>query len=419
MHDPTPRQVCARIVARWLASGDFPDRLIPEQTPQRALVQEIVYGTVRRYRTLTWMLEKLASRDPDPQAKAYLLIGLYQLFTMDNIPVHAALNETVEASKADLDPARVRFVNGLLRNALRRQAAILEDLSGAEAGIRHSHPDILINRWAAHYGATQADALCAWNNRRPDVTLRVDAGSHPDAMALRQTLTPHPACPEHYSRLPPGTRITDLPGFETGRFFVQDPAANLSISLLDPVPGCRLLDACAAPGGKAFACAALMRDEGVIIAADLHEDRLKRLRENARRMRLACVRVVQADARAVPAPESVRGEAPFNRILLDVPCSNTGVLARRPDARWRFTPARLEALVYTQRQMLDAAACLLAPGGIMVYSTCSLEPEENQQQVENWLAQNPRFRAGAHRLCFPPESGTDGAFAMQLINIAD
>jgi len=408
----SPRTVAARILSRWILTGDFPDRLIPENTPQRNLVQEMVFGTVRWCRTLEWMLAGMVSREPDPETKGYLLTGLYQLFLMDNIPAHAALNETVEAAKADLENARVRFVNGVLRNALRRHDAILSDLTRTDIGIRLSHPDLLIARWLPCYGAEATAALCEWNNQRPDVILRLRAPDAPENTALRDMLTAHPAAPGFF-RVPPGTAVGDLPGFETGAFYVQDPATQIAVSLLAPEPGMRVLDACAAPGGKAFACADLMQDNGVIIAADLHDDRLRRLRENAARMHLSCIQVVQADA-AAPATETVRAQAPFNRILLDVPCSNTGVLNRRPDARWRFSPERLEALTGLQVRMLDAAAPLLADDGVLVYSTCSLEPEENLMLVERWLAANPSFRLEQHRTSLPPESGMDGAFAARL-----
>lgn len=409
----SPRTVCARIVTRWLLTGDFPDRLIPENTEQRNLVQEMIFGTVRWTRMLEWILSGLASREPDPETKGYLLIGLYQLFRMDNIPAHAALNETVEAAKADLDPFRIRFVNGVLRNALRRQTAILESLSRENTGIRYSHPDVLLSRWEAHYGADATVALCEWNNRRPDVVIRVRAAGGADADTLRGMLTPHPVGSDFYL-VPPGTAISDLPGFAAGSFYVQDPATQAAVILLEPAPGMRLLDTCAAPGGKAFACADMMQDTGLIMAGDLHDDRLRQLRENAQRLNISCVQVVQADATQSPGAGTVRKNAPFDRILLDVPCSNTGVLNRRPDARWRFTEERLKTLLEIQHRMLDAACPLLADDGVMVYSTCSLEPEENMLQVERWLAENPTFKAGRQRLSLPPSSGMDGAFAIQL-----
>jgi 16S rRNA (cytosine967-C5)-methyltransferase len=283
-------------------------------------------------------------------------------------------------------------------------------------GIRFSHPDLLIQRWTLHYGIPATEALCEWNNRRPTVTIRLRTGdASPEVDALRQMLSPHPSAPDLFFLVPPGTAVTELPGYASGTFYVQDPATQISVSLLELEPGMKLLDACAAPGGKAFACADSLHNQGIILAADLHEDRLKRLRENALRMNIPCIQVIQADATQIPAADAVQQQAPYDRVLLDVPCSNTGVLNRRPDARWRFSEERLASLTAVQRRMLDAAAPLVAVGGMLVYSTCSLEPEENMGQVQNWLAANPRFQLGRQRISMPPASGTDGAFAAQLI----
>ncbi len=411
-----PRTICARTLCRWLISGDFPDRVLPDQVARRPLIQEMVFGCVRWKRFLEWILERQIAREPDPLTKAYLLTGLYQLFCMDHIPAHAALNETVEEAKADLDPYRIRFVNGVLRNVLRKQSQIRQEASLASDGIRLSHPDDLLKRWSAEFGPTVTEALCNWNNMRPTVSIRILAGNnHPEIPTLREMLTPHPADPDHFLLVPAGTEINRLPGYESGAFYVQDPATHLAVELLELEPGVKMLDACAAPGGKAIACADQIRNQGSILATDMHEDRLKRLHENIARTVSGCIEVVQADATASPAPGPVLDRAPFDRILLDVPCSNTGVLNRRPDARWRFSEKRLETLVSLQTRMLDAASQLLSEDGILVYSTCSLEPEENLLQVHQWLARHPGFKVGRLRLNIPPASGADGAFAAQLI----
>jgi 16S rRNA (cytosine967-C5)-methyltransferase len=408
-----PRTVAARVLSRWLLTGDFPDRLIPPDTPQRNLIQEMVFGTVRWCRLLEWILSGMVKREPDPETKAYLLTGLYQLFRMDNIPPHAALNETVEAAKADLEQARIRFVNGVLRNALRQRDQITTRLDAQPVGIRLSHPDHLIKRWQQQYGDTTTTALCEWNNQRPEVTIRL-RGNHPAIhAALREQLRAHPHATD-FLCVPTGHAVNDLPGFSEGAFYVQDPATQMAITLLDPKPGMRVLDACAAPGGKAFACADRMQNQGRIIAMDLHHDRMQRLQENADRMQCACLDVVQGDATRANTLDAVTRHAPFDRILLDVPCSNTGVLNRRPDARWRFSKERLEALLSLQARILDATAPLLSQDGLIVYSTCSLEDEENLRQVHTWLAANPAFRLDAQRMSLPPESGMDGAFAATI-----
>jgi 16S rRNA (cytosine967-C5)-methyltransferase len=416
------RRLCARVIARWLTTRDFPDRMLPAGPTERALIQEIVYGVSRWKRLLEWIMNTLVSREPDPDAKAYLLVGLYQLFLMDAIPPHAAVNETVEAAKSDLDPARIRFVNGVLRSALRKIDAIRSQIDAQPMAIRTSHPDVLTTRWTNQYGKAATEAICTWNNQRPSVVLRVNTfRTTMEAYAAQLTeaginAQPHPADPEHFLILPPGVSIRELPGYAQGHFTIQDPATLLAVNLLDLRPGLKLLDACAAPGGKTFACAEQMQNDGLVLAVDRHADRLAQLKENSTRMGFACVSITQADATTRAGLGNVAAQrGPFDRILLDVPCSNTGVLRRRPDARWRFSEKRLSKLVGVQARMLNACSKLLAPGGALVYSTCSLEAEENEKQIERWIAQNRDFRIDAKAISIPPDSDMDGAYAVRLV----
>jgi 16S rRNA (cytosine967-C5)-methyltransferase len=177
----------------------------------------------------------------------------------------------------------------------------------------------------------------------------------------------------------------------------------------------RVLDACAAPGGKTFACAELMNNKGSLIAADLHDDRIAQLRENAARMSYSCVKIIKGDATRRSGMDYAEKFGPFDRILLDVPCSNTGVLRRRPDARWRFSEDRLRKLSGIQARMLNACTRLLAPDGVLVYSTCSLEPEENILRVEQWLELHPGFKLVEQVSSVPPDSQMDGAFAAKIV----
>jgi 16S rRNA (cytosine967-C5)-methyltransferase len=415
------RGTCARIVAHWLTTRDFPDRMLPAESKDRAFIQEVVYGICRWKRLLEWIISARVSREPDDQAKAYLMVGLYQVFRMDNIPDHAAANETVEAAKVDLDPARVRFINGVLRNCLRKADAIRAEIEKQPLGIQTSHPEVLVTRWSDEHGESTARGICDWNNQRPDIALRVNThritmNDYSARLAKEGiTTTPHPADEQRFLILPSGTAVHTLPGYNEGLFTIQDPATLLAVDLLSPQPGMRVFDACAAPGGKTFACAEMMRDEGTIIAADRHADRLPQLQANARRMDFGCVQIAQADASTTKGLEGIARKGPFDRILLDVPCSNTGVLRRRPDARWRFSDNRMRKLVGLQARLLNACSKLLAPGGMLVYSTCSLEPEENSAQVERWVKQNPAFHIDAQAESVPPDSSMDGAFAARLV----
>jgi 16S rRNA (cytosine967-C5)-methyltransferase len=223
---------------------------------------------------------------------------------------------------------------------------------------------------------------------------------------------PHAADPQRFLVLPRGCAVPALPGYGEGRFMVQDPATCLAVDLLDLQPGHNVLDACAAPGGKAVLAAERIGPTGRLVAMDLHEDRIALLRRNLERTGHPEVEIVRGNAARMPesAPES----GPFDRILLDVPCTNTGVLRRRPDARWRFNPARLSALAGTQRRMLASVALRLAPRGVLVYSTCSLEKEENEDAVQSLLDSQPGFEFWAERRSIPPLAGMDGAYAAAI-----
>ncbi len=284
--DQAPRTICANIITQWLNTSDFPDRMLPSHSNERALMQEIVYGVCRWIRLLEEIIKQLVPREPDPQTKAYLLVGLYQIFLMDNIPPHAAANETVEAAKADLDQARIRFLNGVLRNSLRRSDEIQEILHKQSLAIRTSHPDILVDRWTEEFGEETTADICNWNNKRPPVILRVNHHRTTTkeytiqlkAIGIETEL--HPADNKNrFLFLPSGVSIPELPGYTDGLFSIQDPATILAVDMLDLKHGLTVLDACAAPGGKTFACAEQMHNKGTIIALDRHDDRIAQLRE--------------------------------------------------------------------------------------------------------------------------------------------
>jgi 16S rRNA (cytosine967-C5)-methyltransferase len=416
------RAVAARIVGEWLANGVFPDRLLGAVAEDHAFVLELVHGVLRTYRALDWVRAQIAPRRPRAELDAHVLVGLYQLLFLDNVQDYAAVNETVEAAKAALGPRAANLVNAVLRRTQTRKADVHARLERQPPGVRWSHPDLLIARWTAQFSATPTAALCAWNNERPQLTVRVNL-ARATADSLRRALKdtgieaePHPFAPERFLRLPHGIRVNDLPGYEDGWFSVQDPSTQAAVDLLAPRPGERVLDACAAPGGKTILAAEAMKGQGTLVAMDPAVQRLAPLRQNVARLHLGVVTVIQGDAaRPQTVPELGAG---FDAVLLDVPCTNTGVIRRRPDVRWRFSAERLKTAAENQRAILDGAAPLVKQGGRLVYSTCSLEPEENERQIQDWLARHPEFAPGESRRLFPPETRTDGAFAALLLRRA-
>ncbi len=393
------------LTARLLETADGP----------RAFLMELVYGVVRWRRFLDWAVSRAARQAPPPDLQAFLQVGLYQILKLDTVPPYAAVNETVAAVKAALGERQARFANAVLRRTLRERASLAADLARQPLGIRQSHPDELLARWVRHFKEGPTEALCAWNNRRAEVrlcanTLTIADDRLPLDLAGRGVAEPGGWV------LAAGERIADLPGYREGHFLVMDPAARRAVDLLAPRPGERILDACAAPGGKTALMAARLKLTGRLVALERSETRRPRLLANLER--LGCgsfVEVAAGDARQLSPAQW--GE--FDGILLDVPCSNTGVIRRKPDVRWRFSAQALKRLAADQRRLLDGVACLLKPDGRLVYSTCSLEPEENERLVAAWLAAHPEFRLEGERRVFPPADNADGAYAACLRRLPD
>ena len=372
------RRAAAYVIARWILTKDFPSNLLPSGK-DRAFVQDLVYTTIRRFRPLRAILGKLVRTWPKGELEALLYVGVAQILYMRDVPDFAAVNETVEAAKECDNPSIAKVVNGVLRNLLRRRAEFEEMLAKAPVAERESFPGELYRRWVARFGEDGAEKLAVWHNLPAETYLARKDGS--------------------FVTLERGTRVEDVPGFAEGEFIVQDPGTALAISLLDPKPGEAVLDACAAPGGKTVQT--LWRGAAVT-ACEVNPKRRRRLEENLNRLNLA----------ATVIPELPQGT--FAKVLVDAPCSNTGVLRRRPDARWNWSVEKLASLVKLQAEILDACAARVAPGGTLVYSTCSNETEENLGQVEAFLARHPEFILRETKESVPFETNHDGAFAAAL-----
>ncbi len=405
MTPPDPRREALFAITCWLTQKQFPNRLLSD-TPQRPFVTDLVYTTLRRHNTLEWVLRPLVKHLPHGETHAALLLGAAQLLYIPAIPPYAAINETVEAIKKTSRRA-APFVNAVLQ-ALNRTPP---NLQNAPLHIRHSHPKAPLDRWITAHGQPAAEALCAWNNQPAQTILRLLPNPGGTLPPPPPGTHPHPADPIHSHIIPRGIRIETLQGYSEGHFVIQDPATRAAIDLLQLQPHHTVLDACAAPGGKTAQIAARLTT-GTLTAADLHPDRLQTLRDTLTRTRhIHRTTLIQLDATHPPSP----ADPTYDRILLDAPCTNTGVLQRRPDARWRLTPAHLARCTATQAALLHATTLRLKPGGILVYSTCSLEPEENQHQIQTFLQTHPHFEPGPAIQYTPPTHQTDGAYAATLI----
>ena len=384
------RRSAAFIVARWIATKDFPSSMLPNGA-ERAFVQDLVYTTIRRIRPLRKILGALMKQWPKGELEALLYVGAAQILYMPDVPDFAAVSETVDAAKGCENPSIAKVVNGVLRNVIRRRGEFEKMIASAPLEERESFPTALVRRWERRFGAENAARLCEWHNTPAETFLARRDGS--------------------FAKLERGQRVEDVAGFDEGDFIVQDPGTRIAVDLLDPKPGERILDACAAPGGKTVQIAWRGAE---VTACEVNPKRRRRLEENLARLKLGVEVIPELPSLPENFQLSTSNFKLFHKVLVDAPCSNTGVLRRRPDARWNWSEEKLAALVKLQAEILDACAPRVAPGGLLVYSTCSNEPEENEAQVAAFLARHPDFSLEESRESIPYESGTDGAFAARL-----
>jgi len=452
-----PREIAAGVLARRRAGDEFTETLLERalavaglSSADRGLCHELVFGVVRWQATLDWLIgQKTQGRPQKPRLQDLLRLGLYQIFWLDRIPDHAAVHETVEMAKRAGFGPQSGFVNAVLRGFLREAVATkvrLADLRRGEENpkaedsnlktldarlaIGWSQPQWLVARWRARWGEDRLRSLLEWNNAPAKVyarvnTLRTDAGKlveqwraeNVDYDFITRDWTGENLVFELKSPPP----LTTLESFRHGGFYIQDPGTLLAVREMDLRPGETVLDLCAAPGGKTTFMAQLMNNEGRLIACDLAEARLKLVRENCTRLGITCVDVRSVDEVVEGGPTLFRCAAldatHFDRILVDAPCSNTGVLRRRVDLRWRIQPDEINRLRTTQLSLLRHAALLLKPGGVLVYSTCSLEPEENGEVISQFLSEGTDFKLERQRELLPFADGVDGAFVARLVKL--
>lgn len=402
----------------------------------RGLARELAFGVIRRQATLDWLIARRTDGRTQKAALQILLrLGLYQLFWLDRIPDHAAVHETVELAKRLGFGPQSGFLNAVLRGCVRERGALkskLEELKAREPHLGFSHPQWLCDRWAARWGNDSLRALLEWNNTPPHTFIRVNTlRATPEQLAAQFEKEGVLFTPRAYDWVPENLSfelrehplLTSLPSFQQGLFYVQDPSTLLAPRLLDVQPGQRLLDLCAAPGGKTTLLAQFMRNQGQVVAEDADTNRLKLLVENCARLGVTCVESAQGPPAPLPAetgadlPAATDAGSPsalFDGVLVDVPCSNTGVLRRRVDVRWRIQPAEIERLRKLQFGLLSRAATRVKPGGVLVYSTCSLEPEENENVVERFLSEAKGFKLEAQRQLLPFNDQVDGAYVARL-----
>ncbi|MDE0825710.1 MAG: hypothetical protein OSA48_02770 [Akkermansiaceae bacterium] len=400
------RRAAVSALRAWAKGHDYADTLVERHATRnhlsssdRGLLNAILLGVLRNRRLLDHWINLLRKGKLDHETRDILRVGICQLLIL-GIADHAAVNETVNCARA---PIR-GLINAVLRRAIAARKRFAKDLGDLNPAVRFSHPDWLYKRWRKEFGVDAADTLMAWNSDPAPTFLRLNPLRPIEGDA-------------------PGTPLEDYPGFfkiegsipqnllDGGHAYIQDPATTHAVELLAPRPGETILDACAAPGGKAALIATAMDNEGHLLCTDKNEKRLPRLGDNLSKLGIEISATASFDW-TQPAPDEWQRK--FNAILLDVPCSNTGVLRRRVDARWRLTPEQIEELTRIQHRILQNALPCLAPGGRIVYSTCSIESAENDQQVQNFLSEKPAMEVRASHQSLPFREGTDGAYAAAI-----
>ncbi|MFH1007805.1 MAG: 16S rRNA (cytosine(967)-C(5))-methyltransferase RsmB [Candidatus Latescibacterota bacterium] len=429
------RAAALEIFRRVETDGAYVDELLREglsglSLKDRAFCRELALGAMRWRGRLDWALSLCLKGDleglPLP-IRNVLRLGAYQILFSDGVPDRAAVHESVELAKRVGHRGTVGLVNAVLRKVSQeRDRMAYPDLERDPAGylcVVGSHPRWLCTRWIERFGMEEAALLCAANNRRRPVSVRVNRlkGTVEDFLArlekegfsgVPSELTPG------FVEIPEAQGLFETDVFRSGWFQAQDPSAGLAGLLLDPQPGERVLDLCAAPGGKTTHLAELMGNVGTIVALDRHPRRVDRIVQNVRRLGIEIVQTAAIDALAY------QGGA-FDRVLVDAPCSGTGVFARRVDARWRLEEKDIGELVALQGQLLEKGASTLRPGGRLVYSTCTMEEEEDEGVVGDFLSRHPEFVLepasksigppfGDFVRTYPHRHGTDGSFAACL-----
>ncbi len=406
------RAVALAALGEWRRGRQFADailqRLLSQHslgTNDRALVNELFYGVLRNLTLLDFWIDQLRNGKLDHVSRDLLRLGFYQIFFL-RIPEHAAVFETVA-----LSGKRNRgLINGVLRAALRQHDQLRAAAETAPLATRTSHPEFLLERWRKTFDEQDIVALCAWNNQPAPIYARVN----------RLRITPNEFNNGEQLRGQENFfRLSAFPADEVarGQCYIQDPSTAIACELLGPQPNETILDACAAPGGKTGYLAELMTNSGALVACDRDPARLTLLRENLDRLGVTNAKILTQDWRdSVLSPEL--RDRKFDRILVDAPCTNTGVMRRRVDLRWRLRPEDFTHMPNEQLQIVRAVLPLLKPGGILVYSTCSIEPEENEQVVARILKEFSFLRLEEQKSSLPFRDHLDGAFAAKFVRLS-
>lgn len=404
----TSREVALDVINRVNESGSYANLLLPKvfervqmESRDKAFTTELVYGTLRNQGTLDWIIEQFSSKKikqlSSKKLADILRLGVYQIYYLNGVPDRAAVNETVELSKKYFHKGTTDFVNAVLRKISdNKENVSYNDLKkdfSKYLAIRYSHPEWITNLMISQYGEKTAEEVCKADNRTPEICLRVNTMriSHE---AFAKQLSKHglefkqsEIVPDAFIVKKPGA-ISDIFGWNEGLFFVQDQSSLLVGLLVNPDPTDRIIDACAAPGGKTVHSSVLMNNKGYIIASDASSQRLALLDLTRERLGLKNIIPLAVDARRL----NKYVKRTVNKALVDAPCTGLGTLARRADERWRKTPEMLKELPKIQGEILNTVSSLVKKNGILVYSVCTWTKEETECVCRNFLEKHPEYQ---------------------------
>ena len=436
-----PRGTAVKVLNRVERTDSYLDKVLDAELRSgelndldKGLLNELVHGVLRWQNRLDWVLNGFSHGNfakSEINVKNTLRVALYQILFLERIPHAAAVNEGVEFIKRIRGEKPAGLVNAVLRNIIRNIDGIRypdpEEDRVQYMAVFYSHPHWMVKRWLERLGQESTERLLTANNERPGMFLRIN----------RLKITPEEFCARldaqhisytrssflpHFVRVKTLTGIAQMDLFRNGMFTIQDESAALPCQLLDPHPGQRVIDLCAAPGGKTTNLAEMMKNEGEIVALDKYEAKLNLIRASCERLGVRIADLHAADATTYEAP-------PADRVLLDAPCSGLGTLAKKPDMKWKRELSDVRKLTATQDALLESAARLVKPGGALVYSTCTMEPEENEELITAFLSRHPEFsldRADRYLpadvvtpegyvATFPHLHFMDGSFAVRLV----
>ncbi|MFC5049638.1 16S rRNA (cytosine(967)-C(5))-methyltransferase RsmB [Rubritalea spongiae] len=406
------RRIASEALEEWEEGHIYAESLVDNAArafnlsrEDRNLLNALIIGCIRNKSLLDFWIGQLREGEIDLQVRCHLRVGLFQLLIM-GLPDHAAVNETVNSARKGIRG----LINALLRRTIREREELQAMVEELPLPIRYSHPEWLVDRWTEQYGEQATLQLLQWNQQPSQTTFRINP-LKPETLERvtnSEKATPLADHPEFYSSngLPPREWIDE------GLIYIQDPATMHAVNILSPKAGEHVLDACAAPGGKSTQIAALMENKGSLLCTDSNAKRLPRLLRNLGRLGIEIAETEAFDW-SHTAPEKWHNS--FDAILLDVPCSNTGVLRKRVDARWRMTPESISEVASLQKSILGNAAKCIKAGGRLVYSTCSIDKEENSELIQNFLQSHPELELAAEEIIHPASHKTDGAYAALLV----